>query len=243
MNGPDGGRRAATVGTPTQPAGMALGPSLLDFLASEEGSELRARFSERTLGKGALFRNEEGRDRVLVVRSGRVRVYLSTPERELSLSYLGPDDIFSTHTRAHLAAVEPTALLLADRSALERDLGRYPALRAAIIRVLARMLAQTMTVIEDLAFHDVRGRIARYLLRYAGRNGAPIQAGGLIRVDLNMEEIAALLGATRQTASTEFNALIRAGVIERRDRGRFALLDPKRLQAIAGIENDQLSAG
>lgn len=238
MNGPDGRDRRAR-----SPAGMALGPSLLDFLASEDGSALRAQFSEKALGKGALFRSEDGRDRVLVVRSGRLRVYLATPERELSLSYLGPDDIFSTHTRAHLAAVDPTILLLADRAALERELARYPALRAAIIRVLARMLAQTMTVIEDLAFHDVRGRIARYLLRCAGRKGAPIEAGGIIRVGLNMEEIAALLGSTRQTASTEFNALIRAGVIERRDRGRLALLDPKRLEALAGIEDDALSAG
>lgn len=116
-------------------------------------------------------------------------------------------------------------------------------MRAAIIRVLARVLAQTMTIIEDLAFHDVRGRIARYLLRCAARNGAPIEPGALIRVDLAMEEIAVLLGSTRQTASTEFNALICAGVIERRGARRFALLDPKRLMALARVEDETLSAG
>ncbi|ACK49770.1 transcriptional regulator, Crp/Fnr family [Methylocella silvestris BL2] len=221
----------------TASAGMAAGPSLLDFLNSADGAALRARFQEKSMPKGALFRDQDRADRVFVVLSGRLRAYLTAEGRELSLAYLTEGEIFSTHTRAEIEAVEDTRLLLAERRMLEGELAHYPPLRAAIIRVLARVLSQAMTVIEDLAFHDVRGRIARYLLRCARRDGAA-EAGQIIRVGLSMDELAALLGSTRQTASTEFNALIREDVIARKDRQHFLLRDPAKLLAAAGVAED-----
>ncbi|WP_395665894.1 Crp/Fnr family transcriptional regulator [Methylocella sp.] len=217
----------------TDARGMAPGPSLLSFLASAEGARLRARFVEKTMPKGALFRDQDRADRVFVVLSGRLRVYLATEDRELSLSYLTEGDIFSTHTRAQLAAAEESRLLLAERGVLEGELDACPPLRAAIIRVLARTLTQSLTAIEDLAFHDVRGRIARFLLRCAEREGEA-RAGRIIAPGLGMDEIAALLGASRQSASTEFNALIREGALERLDRRRLRLLDVRKLRAAAG---------
>ncbi|ABD88731.1 Crp/Fnr family transcriptional regulator [Rhodopseudomonas palustris] len=212
---------------------MQSGPSLIELLASETGAALRAIFRERNLPAGTLFDAAEFRDHVFVIKSGRLRIFLATTERELSLAYLGAGDMFSTHTRAHLQAVQPTTLLMAPRELLEHELAHYPALRATIIRVLARVLSQAMTLVEDLAFHNVRGRIARYLLRSAGRHKAPLQNGSLIRIDLQMEEIAALLGTTRQTVSTEFNAMLHAGVLVRHDRRRYGIQDLARLQAFA----------
>jgi CRP-like cAMP-binding protein len=213
---------------------MQFGPTLLDFLASEAGAGLRAVFRERSLAGGALFHVEADRDQVFVVKSGRLRIFLATRERELSLAYLEPGDMFSTHTRAHLQAVQPTVLLMVSREVLERELAPYPPLRAAIIRVLARILSQTMTLLEDLAVHSVRGRIARYLLRGANRQHTKPGNGSLVRVDLHMEEIAALLGTTRQSASTELNAMLHAGVLERHDRRRYVIRDLARLQGWAG---------
>lgn len=212
---------------------MQSGPSLLDLLASDAGAALRAIFQERSLPAGTVFDDAEFRDHVFVIKSGRLRIYLATTERELSLAYLSAGDMFSTHTRAHLQAVQPATLLMAPRALLEHELAYYPALRAAIIRVLARVLSQAMTLLEDLAFHNVRGRIARYLLRSAGRHKAPLENGSLIRIDLHMEEIAALLGTTRQTASTELNAMLHAGVLLRHDRRRLVIQDLARLQAWA----------
>ncbi|ACB95668.1 Crp/Fnr family transcriptional regulator [Beijerinckia indica] len=203
--------------------------TLADFLDSEAGAALRASFHERALANGALFRQEEDADQIVLVKQGRLRVYLADPERELTLVYLNEGDVFSTHTRAHLQAVRPSLLLLAPRKIIERELGHYPALQAAVIRVLATVLNQTMTLLEDLTFHQVRGRIARYLLRCAKTQKAPIEPGSLIRLDLNVEELAALLGTTRQTASTELNAMIHAGAIARQGRKHFKLCLPERL--------------
>ncbi len=207
-------------------------PSLSDFLASEAGSALRARFHEQTLANGALLPESE-MDQVLVVKRGRLRVYLTTPERELSLVYLNEGDVFSTHTRAQLQAVQPTLLLMAQRAVIERELAHYPALQRAVISVLATVLNQAITLIEDLAFHQVRGRIARYLLRCADRQKVAVEPGSAIRLDLGLEEIAALLGTTRQTASTELNALMHAGILAREGRHHIKICMPDRLQACA----------
>jgi CRP-like cAMP-binding protein len=212
---------------------MRSASSLLDLLGSDEGAALRALFRERSFEAGALFRDSADSDQVFVVRSGRLRIYLGSGERELSLAYLEAGDMFSTHTRAQLQAVQPTVLLLARRELLERELVRYPALQASIIRVLALVLSQTLTVTEDLAFHNVRGRIARYLLRGAARQNPTVGNGSLVTFDLHMEEIAALLGTTRQTASTELNAMLRAGVLARADRRSVLIQDLARLQGWA----------
>ncbi|WP_026595363.1 Crp/Fnr family transcriptional regulator [Methyloferula stellata] len=206
--------------------------SLSEFLASEAGSALRSRFHEHVLANGALLPESE-MDQVLVVKRGRLRVYLTTPERELSLVYLNEGDVFSTHTRAQLQAVQPTVLLMAQRAVIERELAHYPALQRAIISVLAAVLNQAITLIEDLAFHQVRGRIARYLLRCADRQKVAVEAGSAIRLDLSLEEIAALLGTTRQTASTELNALMHAGILTRQGRRHIEICMPDRLQACA----------
>ncbi|MCJ2181940.1 Crp/Fnr family transcriptional regulator [Novosphingobium sp. 1949] len=211
----------------------AHGLSLAELIEAEEGRGLLACFAERALGEGALF-DQADRDQILIVRRGRLRVYLATHERELSLAYLAPGDVFSTHTRAQIVAQEETTLLLAPRRAIERELAAYPPLQAAVIRVLARTLGQSITLIEDLAFHSVRGRIARYLLRGLARRGEACAVGAQIRLELTVEEIAALLGTARQTASSELSAMIREGAIARLGRGNLVVLDPAALRAWAG---------
>ncbi|MBT0668309.1 Crp/Fnr family transcriptional regulator [Novosphingobium profundi] len=207
--------------------------SLAELLESGTGASLLACFQERRLPAGALY-DQHDRDQILVVRQGRLRVYLATPERELSLAYLSAGDVFSTHTRAEIAAQEDTTVLLAPRRVIERELATYPALQAAVIRVLARTLGQSITLIEDLAFHSVRGRIARYLLRCLTRHGQICVAGARIRLDLGMDDIAALLGTARQTASSELSAMVREGGLARLGRRQLLVLDPARLRIWAG---------
>jgi len=205
-------------------------PTLFDFLNTEAGAALRSKFHERTFVTGNRLLKEEAADHVFLVKTGRWRVYLAHPERELTLSYLNPGDVFSTHTRAELQAVRPSVLLLAPRRVIERHLEESPPLQVAILRALANVLNQTITLLEDLAFHQVRGRISRYLLRCADRQKVAVEPGNLIHLDLTIEELAALLGTTRQTASTELNAMIHASAIARPDRRQIRFCSPATLR-------------
>jgi CRP-like cAMP-binding protein len=148
--------------------------------------------------------------------------------------------MFSTHTRLHMQASEPTRLFIARRTAVEQVLAVHPAFQQALVHGLAKVLGQTMTLLEDLAFHHARGRIARYVVRSAAQAGIALQPGQVVPLALGMEEMAALLGTTRQTVSTEFNAMIREGAFARERRGYLRLRDVSLLENWAsgdGIRN------
>jgi CRP/FNR family transcriptional regulator, carbon monoxide oxidation system transcription regulator len=203
-------------------------PSILDLLERQEAGPLRAAFQAVAFDRGQRLSNP-GSDSIFIVRSGRLRVFLLAFDRELSLAYLQRGDMFSTHTRVQMEASEATRLFMARRSAIERIAVDHPALQHALIHGLARILGQTITLLEDLAFHHARGRIARYVMRCAAHAGIGIQRGQVVPLALGMEDMAALLGTTRQTVSTEFNAMIRDGAFSRERRlhlrlGNVALL-------------------
>lgn len=184
---------------------------------------LLAGFERCELDKGCLFSTPSGgRDQVFVVHSGRLRVYLAGENRELSLSFLEPGDIYTTHTPTYVEAVLPTTIWLMGTAAFARKLASDPSVTPVMMRVLGRLLANAVNLIEDLAFREVPARLSRFLLGLATRRGQPTDEGWLIPLDLGMEDIASLLGTTRQTVSSLINQWEREGILLR--QGRRSLL-------------------
>ena len=88
-----------------------------------------------------------------------------------------------------------------DRDALRAWISDRPEIAEQLLRVLARRLRRTNNNLADLIFTDVPGRVAKQLLQLAQRFGT--QDGGAMRVthDLTQEEIAQLVGASRETVN------------------------------------------
>lgn len=182
-------------------------------------------FSVRILAKGELLSTPaQPSNQVLVVHSGRLRVYLASDSRELSIAYLLPGDLFSTHAPTFLRAVERSEVRLIEAPRFARKLAAYPEAAAGMLRVVGGILDKTVRLAEDLAFCEVPARLARFLLRQAEQRGVAEAAGILLPLDLSTEDIACLLGTTRQTVSSLINQWQRAGLLQR--HGRRALLIP-----------------
>jgi CRP-like cAMP-binding protein len=185
-------------------------------------------FVERSLPKGCLL-SWPGHEvnQVFIVRSGRLKVYLTGENRELSLSFLEAGDIYATHTPTYVSTVAPTVLWMMDTRAFARRLAADPTLTSGIVQVFGRLLTDAVTLIEDLALHDVPERLTRFFLGLARRRGRPLDAaeggGWLIPLELGMQDIAELLGATRQTISALINAWEREGLIERKSRRSYRI--------------------
>nr|MBL8412249.1 Crp/Fnr family transcriptional regulator [Dechloromonas sp.] len=176
-------------------------------------------FTRRDLGKGCLLATPaSARNQVFVVQSGRLRVYLLGENRELSLSFLEPGDIYTTHTPTYVEAVAPSTIYLIDIADFARKLASDPSISPTMMRVLGKLLSNAVHLIEDLAFREVPARLARFLLGLVDRRGMPDDRGWLVPLDLGMEDIASLLGTTRQTVSSLINQWEREGLIERRGR-------------------------
>lgn len=210
-----------------------------DHLQALDNAALLQGFHPRSLVEGELVGtpNTE-RDSVFIVRSGRIRVFLSLGDKEYTLTFLEAGDIYSTHSTAYLEAVKPTEILIASTSLMLSKLSVLPGAIPIIIRVLGQTLEKSMRLIEDLAFRDVEGRLARFLYGMLQRKGRELRSGGYqLELDLNTEDIARLLGTTRQTVSSLINRLAREGVLTRLKPGVFEIHHPERLKDRSLREN------
>ena len=208
-------------------------PNLASLAQTDSPRGLLAGFALRELAKGQLFATPlKVRDEVFVVRSGRLRVYLSGESRDLTLSFLEAGDIFTTHTPTFIEAVTPAELWVTPTTNFARRLAVDPGATPEMMRVLGSMLADAVQLIEDLAFREVPARLARFLLGLAERRGQQHRNGLLLKLELGTEDIASLLGSTRQTVSSLLNQWQRAGILERQGRHSLLLRRPEALTAL-----------
>lgn len=210
----------------------------VDLLSTLDGpnyADLRESFVERSYARGAIiFSPLEETDKVFIVQSGRVRIYLASDVKEFTLAILERGDIYSTHTRAYVAALDDCSLWVTDTQRFHRTLSDHPDLSGAMINVLGGLLKNSMSIISGLVFNDVARRLVEYLLAEARAGGERDDDGVLVRLDLTTEQVAQIVGSTRQTVSVLMNDLVRAGDLEKVERGVFRVPDLARLEARLG---------
>ena len=198
---------------------------LLDALSEPSRAALLEGFRVRRLVQGEILGGpQEIRDSVFILRSGRIRVFLTFEDKEQTLTFLEPGDIYSTHSRAYLQAIGECDVLVTETRTMLGKLAALPEAAPVVIRVLAQSLGNAMQIIEDLAFRDVEGRLARFLDGMLLRKGELLEARSWrLPLALNTEDIAQLLGTTRQTLSSLIARLTREGILERDGGGTFLI--------------------
>lgn len=156
-----------------------------------------------------IFHEGEPGDRLYIIQSGKVKLGRRSPDgRENLLTIMGPSDMFGElsifdpgpRTSSATTVTEVRAVSM-DRDALKGWIQDRPEIAEQLLRVLARRLRRTNNNLADLIFTDVPGRVAKQLLQLAQRFGT--QENGALRVthDLTQEEIAQLVGASRETVN------------------------------------------
>jgi CRP/FNR family transcriptional regulator, cyclic AMP receptor protein len=98
-----------------------------------------------------------------------------------------------------------------------------------MLRALARRLRRANDVTADLVFTDVPGRVAKNLLDLAERFGEQDNAGLHVHHDLTQEELAQLVGASRETVNKALADFAARGWLQISARS-VLILDPERLR-------------
>ncbi|WP_428561999.1 MAG: Crp/Fnr family transcriptional regulator [Solidesulfovibrio sp. DCME] len=207
---------------------------LLTELEQPAFAALRQAFVTKRYPKGChVFSPREARNRLFIVVRGRARVYLASRDKEFTMAILDAGDVYTTHTRAHVAALDDLELLVADLAEVGRLLFSMPALSAAMVKVLGDLLAHAFTVIDGLAFYDVRRRLLHLLALEAGRAGTAADGAACCDLGLSVEQLATIVGSSRQTVSSLLNSLEREGVIALEGRGVIRVPDLAALRVLA----------
>jgi CRP-like cAMP-binding protein len=176
-----------------------------------------ARFPKNTL----IFSLGHTEDMVFIVKKGRGRVYLAFEDKDFSLAILEKGDIYSTHTRSYVMALEDVELLIMPTAKFHQFMISFPVFSKTIVSVLGELLKQTFSIIDSLVFKDVTQRIVEFLLYEARHHGTACDSGTKINVDLTMEQLAAVVGSSRQTVSTIINQMLKSGVLSREGRTEY----------------------
>lgn len=155
---------------------------------------------------------------------GAVRVSSTTLSgKQITLTYVEPGvwfgDIamFDGERRTHdTYAHGATTLLCVARADFHKVLAQHTELYEALLRLHARRLRLLFDQVEDLSTLPLRGRLAKQLSHLARSYGAPsLATDDEIRISLQLaqEELAQLLGASRQRVNQELKTMEREGVL------------------------------
>jgi CRP-like cAMP-binding protein len=199
---------------------------------------LARRVTDTKIARGDdVFREGDPGHALYVVLDGKVKICRAAADgRENVIAILGPGDllgelsIFDAQPRGATAtAVVDTTLATLAEAGFHGWLGEHPQAAYGLLRALAVRLRQTNEQMADLVFTDVPGRIAKTLLGLAERFGEPSD-DGTVRVahDLTQEELAQLVGASRETVNKALADFATRGWL-RIDGRAVVLLDRDRL--------------
>jgi len=184
-----------------------------------------------------VFHEGEPGDCLYLVRDGKVKLGRRSGDgRENLLAVLGPGEMFGELSLFDPGPRTSTATVVADAQLLQmghdqlaRWLTAAPAIAEHLLRALARRMRRTNEAIADLIFTDVPGRVAKALLDLSTRFGEPTEDGVRVAHDLTQEELAQLVGATRESVNKALAEFTARGWT-RRDGRVVVLLDIERLE-------------
>ena len=177
---------------------------------------------------------------IAMIGTGHVRLTRALFDaRTLSLGYRGPGDLVGEAAIGGVTAYRETAVATEDVEALLIPVATVRALAAAddafgdgLLALLVERRGDAEERLASLLFRNVEARLAEFLVKAAQRWGISEPQGVLITTRFTHQEVANLIGATRETVTITLGSLRKRGVIDV-DRRRVVVLDRKALEALA----------
>ena len=111
-----------------------------------------------------------------------------------------------------------TKVVWLEHDALFAWLNAHPRVAVDMLQVLANRLRLNNERIADLVFMDVPARLAKTLRNLAARFGKPVEEGLQVPHDLTQEEMAQLVGSSRETVNKALMDFANRGWIAREGR-------------------------
>ncbi len=182
------------------------------FTALDDGAAATLRSAMTTVkvikGNNLFSEGDEG-DHLYVIVEGKIKLGTKSADgRENLLMILGPGEMFGELSlfdpgprTATATAVTDVRLLALGHDKVIPWVKEHPEVSLQLLARLAQRLRRTNEVIGDLVFSDVPGRVAKALLDLGERFGVKKDDGFYINHDLTQEELAQLVGASRETVN------------------------------------------
>jgi CRP-like cAMP-binding protein len=171
--------------------------------------------------KGLVYSEGDRADTLYILKEGRIKITrLAEDGREMTMDIIEPGDIFGelalageTERETNAEALEDSFICTISRQNFEAFLGMRPNLTLTITKWIGVRLRRIENRFENLIFQDVRTRLYSLLKDLAQKYGKEVQGGCKITIKLSHQELANLIGSSRETVTLEVNNLKKKGLI------------------------------
>ena len=212
---------------------LAVNPAILksvplfSLLSDHQLSALFPAIQHRTYPRHAfMLRAGEKADALYIILAGRAKIVVDDGEgREVTLTIIGPNEFFGEMSliddkprSASVEALEPCEVLYISKAAFMTCLKDNFEMAMLILRAVVGRLREADQKIASLALMDVHGRVARLIMELARR----VDDNWV--VDTGSEEMARMVGASREMVSRVLKEMRESGLI-RRDKRKIVVLD------------------
>ncbi len=193
---------------------LLAGVELFSELDADELAKVASVAQVRSFPKDStIFHAGDLADAVFVVATGKVKVVVtSTDGKEFILTVLGAGQVFgemalieSAPRSASVMTVTAVEALVISRHEFQHLLNTSPGISRKLLMILSRRLRRANSKMESLAYMDVAGRLARYLLDLARDHGQRVGNGWVVVRRPTHSDIAHSIGTSRETVSRLIN--------------------------------------
>lgn len=161
-----------------------------------------------------IFSAGDTADRIYLIEKGFVKIYRITPDgRKVTVgSMRSPgqlmglaETLYHGERTCFAGAISDSTLVVVRKSRFEELLEKQPSIAIKVATTLGIRMREAEAIIQEMVCWQVPGRLAMLLLKMSERAGVETEAGTKIALRLTHEEIACMIGTTRQTVTSLLN--------------------------------------
>lgn len=186
-----------------------------------------------------VFLSGEPNRWVYFLKEGVVKLAITSREgRTITLALLKPGEVFgeltsddTTEESLEAIALEDSYMCRIRSDVFQAYVAERPGLALSLNKLLGLRIQKIQTAIRDLAFLDVPGRLAKLLHELSQTHSTREPKGIRIQFRLTHQEIAYLIGASREMITNVIGKFEKEGLLIQEKR-RFILPDPNRLKKL-----------
>ena len=195
---------------------------LFSQMTQEDLQWLEGKSRMRKLKRGEpVFLPSQQSNGVVLVAEGRVRICHITPEGKQSiLNFIDANEIFgelsifdATEREEYAEASEATTLILIPREAMRAVVQKYPQIVYGVTKVIGLRRQRIERRLRNLLFRSNRERVIHLLLELVEKYGQRSETGIDLNIRLSHQEMANIIGSTRETVTVVLGQLQTEGLI------------------------------
>ena len=179
-----------------------------------------------------IFSAGDTADRIYLIEKGFVKIYRITPDGRRvtvgSMRTLGQlmglaETLYHGERTCFAGAINDSTLIVVRKSCFERLLVRHPLMAIKVATTLGVRMREAEAIIHEMVCWQVPGRLAMLLLKMSERAGVETEIGTKITLRLTHEEIACMIGTSRQTVTSLLNMFKQENSISIEEREMYIL--------------------